>query len=126
MSKTLVPCPACERHVRVSEARCPFCEAALPESIAQRAVPATTQRLSRAATFVFGAAALVASGCGTPANPDGGGGDDVVADMGGPMPLYGGPPVDAGVDDASDGGTNRRDSGGIMPLYGGPTPVDGG
>jgi hypothetical protein len=23
-------CPACERHVRASEARCPFCEAPLP------------------------------------------------------------------------------------------------
>ncbi|HEX2874132.1 MAG TPA: hypothetical protein VHP33_22915 [Polyangiaceae bacterium] len=61
----LVPCPACDRHVRKHESLCPFCSAEL--SLAHLPPPAVPRtRLGRAATFAFGAtlagAALVACG----------------------------------------------------------------
>ncbi len=49
----LIPCDACARHVRATDAACPFCGARVPPS-APHALP--TERLSRAALFVFGAA----------------------------------------------------------------------
>jgi hypothetical protein len=61
----LTPCPECQRHVRTTESRCPFCDSAL--SLSHIAMPVLPRsRLGRAATFAFGAtlasAALV--GCG--------------------------------------------------------------
>ena len=61
MAASLVPCPSCARHVRSSERACPFCRSALSTDLAARAVPGTTQRLSRAAAFTF-AASLAATG----------------------------------------------------------------
>lgn len=62
----LRPCPDCQRHVRSEEARCPFCDAALPSAPAPQ--PSNTARLGRAAAFVAGAAivagAVTAAGCG--------------------------------------------------------------
>jgi len=49
----LIPCDACARHVRATDAACPFCRAPVAPS-APHAMP--TERLSRAALFVFGAA----------------------------------------------------------------------
>jgi hypothetical protein len=39
MGPTLFPCPACSRHVRLAEPRCPFCDCAIPSSFAARPVP---------------------------------------------------------------------------------------
>jgi hypothetical protein len=126
--------------VRISDSLCPFCGEALPLSY-QNAGPAPvpTTRLGRAAKFAFGAAvagAIAVTGCGD----DGGTGDTGVADTGagdtgtvddgggdatvdsGPMPLYGGPPVDGGPDGTA--GDADVDSG-AMALYGGP-PADAG
>jgi len=68
----LRPCPACARHVRSSEAACPFCDATLPE-------PTTTTsssvvRAGRAAMFIAGAALVASavtatSGCGDRPKP---------------------------------------------------------
>jgi len=105
----LSACPACERHVRVSETTCPFCAATLSDAF--RATPAPRRlatRLSRAALFALGttgatAAALACSDDSTETSlenccPD----------------AYGGPPIpfdarvtapgraDAGAGDASD------------------------
>lgn len=65
MTDALAPCPSCSRHVRASSGRCPFCGAALPDDLAARVAPAPSQRLSRAALAVFGAA-LAAGACNRP------------------------------------------------------------
>ncbi len=140
--KTLVPCPSCQRHVRASEASCPFCASALSDSLASQAVPAATQRLKRAAAFAF-TASLALAGCGdttTPApdaaavdaatdtssdaTPADSSTDTGPADNGGMMALYGLPPADAGSDTgASDAATDApTDNGGAMALYGAPPP----
>lgn len=61
---SLVPCPDCSRHVRDAEAACPFCGNALPSNLKSRAVPGTTRRLDRFATFTFVAALAVAGSTG--------------------------------------------------------------
>jgi hypothetical protein len=62
----LTPCPECQRHVRTTESRCPFCDSAL--SLSQVARPVLPRsRLGRAATFAFGATLASATallGCG--------------------------------------------------------------
>src|SRR5262245_63081693 len=63
MYQPLVPCPRCERHIKTTEPACPFCGAVPPSDLAARAIAGPTQRLSRAAAFVFGASLTVA-GCG--------------------------------------------------------------
>ena len=124
----LHPCPSCARHVKKSETDCPFCGSAISLAGAPgRARP--TQRMGRAATFAFGVATSLAACGGTPAPTGtdantsidsgvvplyGGPPVDAGGDTGGPGPLYGGPPVDAGAD-----------AGGPGPMYGGP-PVDAG
>jgi hypothetical protein len=147
----LIPCPSCARHVRASETACPFCRGALAATAARPAprAPAPTSRLSRAAMYAFGAGTItLASACST-TNPDEGrdGGTDaqymVDAAYGGPpdampVPLYGGPPIDAGHDapplvDAAYGGppidaqSDAPSDGPPMvdAAYGGP-PIDSG
>src|SRR5262245_39461753 len=101
-----VPCPSCSRHVRVAEAACPFCSAALPDDLAARAVPGTGGRRlgSRLAAFTF-AAGVVAAGTvaavGCSGKTDDGGGDK---DSGSAQPLYGSFPSDGGP--ATDGARN--------------------
>ncbi len=119
MAYTLTPCAACGRHIRLSEASCPFCHAA--SSIIDVPSPRPVHaRMGRAAMFAVGAAMLTMSGC----------------DDGGPTALYGGPPItDSGPDDASsdaspdDASSDASpddamagDDGGLMPAYGTPPP----
>ncbi len=61
----LVACPACARHVRVSETACPFCGSVLPDSLRESAPPAPPGvRLTRAALFALGTGTLaIAPGC---------------------------------------------------------------
>lgn len=110
MTSPLVPCPACTRHVRADEATCPFCSETLPTDLAKRAVPGTSKRLTRAATFAF-AASVSAFACSS-------GGGDSGNDGGGPAPLYGAPVVDSGSETSPDGG-------GPVPAYGLPAPDAG-
>lgn len=144
----LVPCPSCSRHVRSSEASCPFCATALPESLASRAVPAAPRRLERLAAFTF-AASLAVSGCNgkTDAETDATFGELVdksdagPEDNGQPMPMYGMPaPPPEEVDDGGvaamygmpapevDAGPPPADDGGMAAMYGMPAPdtFDGG
>ena len=142
MYQPLVPCPSCHRHIRASEAACPFCASALPEDIGGRAVPAATRRMSRAAAFVFGAS-LAITACssdvttGETSASTGGEGGGEPDDDGGVQALYGDPaPQDGGPDD--DGGGMAKygappppdggpdDDGGGQAEYGGPPPEDGG
>ncbi|MBX7194889.1 MAG: hypothetical protein K1X94_22745 [Sandaracinaceae bacterium] len=123
---SLRPCTSCGRHVRNHELRCPFCATTL-SAVPERAA-VVLPRAGRAAIMAFGAMASTATLAGCPGNP---------------MPLYGGPPTDAGdrredaasstedagsaVDAATsdDAGMVETDTGGGMNLYGGP-PTDAG
>jgi hypothetical protein len=118
MTHSLAPCPSCSRHVRTSEASCPFCKAALaPGELAASVIPAASTRLTRAAAFAF-TASLAVAGCtgGSTLDTDGGteGGTD------------GGTKADSSAKDAS-----VPDEGGIappygVPAYGAPAPFDAG
>lgn len=131
----LLPCPGCARHVRASDARCPFCDAALSGGPAPRLPSA---RLGRAATFAFGAAVATigASGCAESTVPpdaaiavdssvatdSGGGGTDAGGgvDAGGGGTDAGGG-VDAGGGADAGGGVDAgTDAGGVTPPYGAP------
>ena len=118
-------CPTCARHVRVRETACPFCGAALSEAFRASPAPkAPSTRLGRAALYALGAGSMsVAAACSNTVD----------------VPLYGGPPVDSGPEDAGadrvatpaygapadaapfDTGADQQP----MPHYGGP-PIDSG
>lgn len=59
MYQPLAPCTACRRHVRATEAACPFCGGAI--GVARSAMP--EGRLSRAGLAVF---AIAIAGCTEP------------------------------------------------------------
>jgi hypothetical protein len=125
----LVPCPSCARHVRQSEASCPFCSAEL--SLGHLPAPALPRtRLGRAATFAFGAGVVAATslvGCGGDTDEgkkEGGGGGGTVT------PVYGAPAAGMAGDGSSGGTANNGGSpsmagGAGVPLYGG-APAMGG
>jgi hypothetical protein len=124
----LVPCPSCARHVRQSEASCPFCSAEL--SLGQVPAPVLPRgRLGRAATFAFGASlvgatSLIACGGDSEEGKEGGGGTAPTAGTmssggdGAPMPVYGAPA--AGMGGASTGGDSSFAGSAIVPMYGAP------
>jgi hypothetical protein len=111
---SLRPCPACLRHVRAAEARCPFCDAAL--AAVMMPSRAKAPRLGRAALIALGAAAATASLA-------------VVACGSGTGPVYGDASASEGggfgsdaSDDAPD--TSIPDTGNVAHPYGAP-PADG-
>lgn len=121
MPKFLIPCADCARHVQSSDAECPFCGAAL--SSANTVPKASPPRgVSRAAAIAFGATLVVACSGGTDPTPGGdGGADSNTSSTSSTSSAYGGPPIDAGLDDdgsadASDG-ARASDSG--QPESGG-------
>ena len=111
----LVPCPECQRHVRKTEASCPFCGEALSLShLPPRVLP--TRRLGRAATFAFGAGVVGATaliGCS-----DG-------SDDGGVVAVYGAPAAGMGGMNAGSGGKTDGGSGGSLSQGGSAQPVYG-
>lgn len=125
---TLVPCPQCQRHIGTHHDACPFCQNAVPAGFGARAVPGSTKRLDRWATFTFAAALTVAACGGTSGDGtigDGGTGD---AGNGGSSDGGGGGTADGG--GASDAGllkdSGPKDDGGVVALYGLPPPPDAG
>lgn len=127
--RRLVPCASCARHLRVSEATCPFCGASV-SSVALRAAPTRLGRRVTRAALAAGTLAITACGSnvqalygGVPVEEDAG--SD--ASDGSIIALYGGPPQDAGsTADADSGSTPEADSGfppdaGVV-LYGAPHP----
>jgi hypothetical protein len=129
MSKPhLVACPACARHVRVSETACPFCGVVLAASLRASAPPeAPGVRLARAAMFALGAGTLAIAPGPRAASATGCSSTGIEA----PLPPYGIAPVpEAGTDGADDGGPDTgTDDGGTteIPAYGlAPIPEDGG
>lgn len=112
---SLAPCPSCSRHVKTTEASCPFCKAALGERTVA-SVPIVKHRMTRAAAYAFGAS-LAVSGCaGTTLTTGDGGTEEGGAGDGG----------------GTDGGTKDApfDQGNIQPPYGAPAygavPIDSG
>jgi hypothetical protein len=117
MNKThLVACVGCARHVRASEAACPFCRADLPRALrdaAPRRPPAV--RLGRAALMALGTgAATIATACG--GNVGDGDPHGMTA-----QPAYGA----AIIDDAGNDGSPDANFMGTA-AYGGVSPEDGG
>ncbi|MCA9591938.1 MAG: hypothetical protein KC776_01465 [Myxococcales bacterium] len=118
----LVPCPACDRHVRSGESECPFCGVALDLS-ATPARPMPCGRLGRTALFAFGAAIAGATilGCGSDDSSGSGG-------TGGGVAGSGSAAGDAGqAGAAGSGGTagmaGASGNGGTaasQPIYGAP------
>jgi hypothetical protein len=116
----LAPCPACARHVRVSETACPFCGSVLAESLRESAAPAPPGvRLTRAALFAFGTGAFaIAPGCSSDSvgtTPATDAGTTVIA------PPYGLAPIPDAAGDATedDGGYDAPDYGDDA-AYGAP------
>jgi len=135
----LVPCPACSRHVRVTEPTCPFCG----DGLALAGTPAPSlpkSRLGRAATFAFGATLVGVTtvvACGGDDTSSGGGSGGATTGTGGTSAgaagSSSGTSGDATAGSAGSGGNGGgtvQDSGGLMALYGaaaggGPVPVYG-
>lgn len=142
MSERLLPCPSCNRHIKVSEAQCPFCAGAVPAGFgegAQRVRPAP--RLSRAALFALGSIAVAPVACAGEATDedqkedadedgnDGAGGEPTgsgaatSAGGDGAQPVYGAP-ADGG--DANSSGGDSGDGGDTsQPEYGAPVSSGG-
>ena len=130
-------CSGCQRHVRVTETACPFCGRAL-DFATTPAAALPKNRLSRAATFAFGASivgvtTVVACG-GDDTSPTGSGpattgsagatagnGGSAGASAGGAGGAAG-----AEMGGAGTRGGSVQDSGGAMALYGAPAPDAGG
>jgi hypothetical protein len=111
----LLACPACGRHVRVSESACPFCKSPLPPDFAEATLPrGPGARMSRAALLAFGATSLtLAAAC---SRPDGR-----------TAPVTATPAVDQAVSSKSDAGSTAADrvddtDGAAVAVYGGPPP----
>src|SRR5580692_10416590 len=65
MAAHLLACPSCARHIRVDEARCPFCGETCPDGFGVAPVPAPPPRgLGRARLFRFGATTVAVVGGG--------------------------------------------------------------
>jgi hypothetical protein len=80
---SLVSCPGCARHVRITEASCPFCANDLDEARKSfRARERPAQRLSRAALYAFGVGVAVACGGSAGAGIGGAGQDAGELDSG--------------------------------------------
>jgi hypothetical protein len=130
---SLIPCPECSRHVRRTEAACPFCAAEIGATLSaapERAMP--TSRLGRSALFAFAAVSVGAAACSSDTNSPTGStvkvGDASTdgarqGDGGGAMALYGAPAAGGqGVGgNPGAGGVSQNGSGGnFQALYGGP------
>lgn len=105
--KPLRPCPACSRHVRVTETSCTFCGEALETVTLPKVAPPA--RLGRAALLAFGAAAATAT---------------IAACTSGTGPIVADASVDDGGSDAQVPETGGQDTGSIAKPYGAP-PADG-
>jgi hypothetical protein len=66
MTTTLIPCPACSRHVRASDAACPFCAAALDRPSSG---PGQAARVAVALAAALAASASLAACYGGPPHP---------------------------------------------------------
>jgi hypothetical protein len=144
MTLRFIPCASCARHVKESDAVCPFCgEKTVWVAAPPPRVPGA--RMSRSALFAGAVgAALASSSCSSSSSEgapspveDASRIEDAKADVPSPQPLYGAPvdarpPVEeeaAGGDDGPDVGTPpvppqdaSADAPIVFPAYGSPFP----
>lgn len=108
----LIPCSTCARHVRSSEAACPFCSAAVPVTPAQPLPLSRSagKRLSRAALFALGTSAAAVGACSS------------VAMYGAPVAYDPSDAADAGDAADADDAAKRPEGGTPAPVYGAPPP----
>ena len=115
----LTPCPECQRHVRKTETRCPFCGEAV--SLAHLPAPVLPRkRLGRAATFAFGASVLGATAlvaCSDGSDDSG----SIVPAYGAPLggSSFAGSAVHGAPPSGSSSGGNAGDGAGTA-VYGAP------
>ena len=123
----LNPCSSCNRHVRIADATCPFCAAAMPARAkpSDRVLPLPRPRMSRAAMFAAGATLAGIAACtDTGNNPTeggaggAGGAHDGAAAADGASGSGGG---GAGGASGSNGGTVPD---GAIAIYSAPFPPD--
>ena len=114
---SLVSCAACRRHIRRSEATCPFCGVIVTSDIAgspERILPSV--RMSRAALMAF-AAAVGTTACSSSEQ------QVSVTHYGAPM-IVPGDAASGGATSAGGatggGGTATNGGASVMPLYGAP------
>ena len=116
--KRLIACSSCQRHVRVDEALCPFCSAAMPAVNAAPVLAANPRGRSRAAVFAVRAA--LAAGAAPGLLGCGGEGDSGVRDTQRDVVAAGGnagsAPQNAGSGGASDVSNPGAGSGGTIDL----------
>jgi hypothetical protein len=113
----LVPCPACDRHVRLTERACPFCATALDARRTVPTLPLPGVGVGRLALFTFALSASLA-GCGEPARPLAPNAPIDATDAGADAA-----PSDASATTATDAGRTHGDDdpiGSFHPLYGVP------
>ena len=123
----LVPCDGCTRHVRRTEAACPFCGLASPLASASSVTPEPPARLSRAGILAF-VASVGAGACSSaqpvptalyeaPTAPQ-----TPAADSGTPATPVATPEPTPATPDASTAATTptRPDPGSMMLRYGAP------
>lgn len=120
MTTRFLPCPNCNRHVKGADARCPFCEMAMP--VHRQGAPTTSQplgRLSRIAILTVGATLVGgAAGCAdSPAKTDAGTGGQTAADGHDANTATGGAGSGS---DAGTGGNGATDGG---PKTDAPVPI---
>jgi len=65
-----LPCPTCQRHVRLSDTTCPFCATVLPVVVPAASSVEPAPRLGRIAVLAAGAAMMAGlAACDDPAQP---------------------------------------------------------
>jgi hypothetical protein len=110
----LTPCRSCQRHVRVTDDRCPFCGVELSaEQRASAPRPLPGRRLGRAALFAFGATMVGAAAC----SDGSGGGKDASTDT---------PAADGSAGKGGSGGTGGQGGSGGSGTGGSGGSADGG
>jgi hypothetical protein len=123
MSRFVV-CPDCQRHVRRTEAACPFCASAIPIELRDQDLPAPPAGASRSQAYAFRAAILAstlsAMGCGS-TTTTGGGGNGGASGSGGTSSGGTG-----GIGTGGSGGTNTGGSGGVGTAGNGGASGGGG
>lgn len=138
MSAPLLPCPQCQRHIRITEVRCPFCSGGLGVGWAEPGLARRSElrdgqarpsgRLSRAALVAAGTLALAPAACGGEASDDapaaGGKGAGGTENVGGTDTAAGGDSVGPVYGAPADGGSESNASGGFPSsggnVYGAP------
>ena len=120
MAERLIPCAGCSRHVKASEAACPFCGTSMLAVSAPVAEP--FRRMAAAAAVAAGVVAL--TGCSSSSSGSPSGDDAAVLEDASIVVFYGAP----NIIDATPPAVDASDDGpSAVAIYGAPAPpVDSG